>query len=176
MLLPDLKLIAMCSSNGHPFCMQIIPCVNFLFILHCVRQAGAGMVWEKNTVGLAGAGAGGWSGVRGKYCWAGAGAGCRTVSDPHVNQLPIESLEPHRLHHFCCAYYLFCELRTEDSPLLALYSRIIVWISASPAFLQIRNGRIYFTNESNYDVMLSIFWINTDPWKKTNRTGLIVVV
>jgi len=27
---------------------------------------------------LAGAGAGGWSGVRGKYCWAGAGASCRT--------------------------------------------------------------------------------------------------
>ena len=45
--------------------------------IHCVRQAGAGMVWEKNTVGLAGAGAGDWSGVRGKYCWAGAGAGCR---------------------------------------------------------------------------------------------------
>ena len=38
------------------------------------------MLWEKNTVRLAGAGAGGWSGVRGKYCWAGAGAGagCRT--------------------------------------------------------------------------------------------------
>ena len=32
--------------------------------IHCVRQDGAG--------------AGGWSGVRGKYCWAGAGAGCRT--------------------------------------------------------------------------------------------------
>ena len=41
-------------------------------------EAGAGMVWEKNTVGLAGAGAGGWSGVREKYCWAGAGTTCRT--------------------------------------------------------------------------------------------------
>ena len=33
-------------------------------------------VWEKNTVGLAGAGD--WSGVRRKYCCAEAGAGCRT--------------------------------------------------------------------------------------------------
>ena len=38
------------------------------------------MVGEKNTVGLAGVGAGGWSGVREKYCWAGAVAGCRTQS------------------------------------------------------------------------------------------------
>ena len=48
-------------------------------------EAGAGMVWEKNTVGLAGAGAGGWSGVRGKYYWAGAGV---SPSLLRVLQLP----------------------------------------------------------------------------------------
>ena len=41
-------------------------------------EAGAGRVWEKNTVGLAGAGAGGWSGVREKYCSAGGEMTSRT--------------------------------------------------------------------------------------------------
>jgi len=38
---------------------------------HRVRQTGAGMLWEENTVGLDEARAGGWSGVRGNYCSAG---------------------------------------------------------------------------------------------------------
>ena len=59
--------------------------IQFTTLLHIITafgrlelEAGVGMVWEKNTIALAGAGAGGWSGVRGKYCWAGAGASCRT--------------------------------------------------------------------------------------------------
>jgi len=40
-------------------------------------EAGARIVREKNTIVLAGAGAGGWSDMREKYCWAGVGTGCR---------------------------------------------------------------------------------------------------
>ena len=50
-----------------------------------VRQAGAGMVREKNTVGLTGAS--GWSGVREKYCLA--GAGCQTQCRLSTNELAV---------------------------------------------------------------------------------------
>ena len=68
--------------------------------IHRVRQAGAGMVWEKNIVGLAGAGAGGWSGVRGNYYSTGG----YKISRTQWFSLFERSLNPHRTLPF----FLLC--------------------------------------------------------------------
>ena len=71
-------------------------------------EAGTGMVWEKNTVGLAGAG--GWSGVRGKYCWA--GAGCRTewITSHATSHLPTSNpRSQHWLIRGSCWILLRCK-------------------------------------------------------------------
>ena len=62
-------------QHANPLNFTIEPPTQLLFSITAFGrlelEAGAGMVWEKNTVGLAGAGAGGWSGVRGNYYSAG---------------------------------------------------------------------------------------------------------
>ena len=67
-------------------------------------EAGAEMVWEKNTVGLAGAGAGGWSGVRGNYCSTGGNKTSRTQW----------------LHFYCCLQ--ICLARERGNPFLPYLS------------------------------------------------------
>ena len=76
---PTVKSVCWCSEWGFWLWLMRIQIVALAFAFsHRVRQAGAGVLWEKNIIRQVGAGGWSWSYVRNKYCRA-ASTNCLLV-------------------------------------------------------------------------------------------------